>query len=206
MTATLSPTPLTLEMVLRAGLRWLYVTEQPAGALVERRGARILTTDRALRFVPIASDGHPLIVVDILTAHWGVGVWSPPLNALPRDELPALANELVTLGIGSGALHYHGITGTIALDAPAHASLQAAVHRYDRGCPWHHTLVCEAPKRDGGQACSWHDDGHRRAAWPVVAPPPAPATPPEANASYLQPACLSAPRARAANPTASRLS
>ncbi|WAJ48032.1 hypothetical protein OK015_28710 (plasmid) [Mycobacterium sp. Aquia_216] len=171
MTTILKPVPVALESALRAGLRWLYATEQPAGALVERRGAKITTADRALRFLPLGLDGNPLIVVDLLSVRWGVGELSPPLNALPADELPTLATELAELAIPTSALHYHGITGTIALDAPAHPSLQEAVHRYDRGCPWHHTQVCEAPLRHGGKACSWHSDGHRRAVWPIITTP-----------------------------------
>ncbi|EFG78444.1 hypothetical protein HMPREF0591_1651 [Mycobacterium parascrofulaceum ATCC BAA-614] len=176
MTAILTPARPVLETALRAGLRWLYATEQPADALVERRGAKIATADRALRFVPVSGDGNPLIVVDLLTVHWGVGASSPPLNALPPNELPVLASELARLGIPICALHYHGITGTISLDAPVHPSLQAAVLCYDRGCPWHHTQVCEAPIRDGGMACSWHTDGHRRAIWPTLQPSPPPGT------------------------------
>lgn len=171
MTAILTPAPPTLEAALRAGLRWLYATDQPCDALVERRGAKITTAERALRFVPLSGNGNPIIVVDLLTVHWGVGAFSPPLNALPANELPALASELAALGIPTCALHYHGITGTIALDAPAHPSLQHAVHRYDRGCPWHQTQVCEAPIRDGGKACRWHADGHRRAIWPAIDTP-----------------------------------
>lgn len=168
MTTTLTPAPPALESAQRAGLRWLYATEQPSDALVERRGAKLITTERTLRFVPVSGDGNPLIVVDLPAVHWGVGNFSPPLNSLPPNELPTLASELADLGIPTSALHYHGITGTITLDAPAHPSLQEAVRRYDRGCPWHHTQVCEAPIRDGGQACRWHDDGHRRAIWPCI--------------------------------------
>lgn len=177
MTAILTPAAPTLESALRAGLRWLYATKQPLDALVERRGAKLITTERTLRFVPISADGNPLIVVDLPAVHWGVGNFSPPLNALPPNELPTLASELTDLGIPTSALHYHGITGTIALDVPAHPSLQEAVRRYDRGCPWHHTQVCEAPIRDGGQACPWHADGHDRAIWPALTETEPPARP-----------------------------
>jgi hypothetical protein len=50
-------------------------------------------TATPLRFVPINSSGNPLIVVDLLDVHWGIGSFSPPLNALPPDELPSLATE-----------------------------------------------------------------------------------------------------------------
>jgi hypothetical protein len=158
----------SLDAALRAGLHWLYATEQPPDAVVERRGAKLITAERSLRFVPLSASSTPLIVVDLLDVHWGVSGFSPPLNALPPDELPSLATELGLLQITSGAQHYHGITGTIVLDTPAHPSLIDAVHRYDRGCPRHDTHLCEAPVRHGGKSCTWHADGHQRAIWPAI--------------------------------------
>jgi hypothetical protein len=168
MTAVITTAPPSLDAALRAGLRWLYATEQPPEALVERRGAKITTAERSLRFVPISSSGNPLIVVDLLDVHWGISAFSPPLNALPPDELPSLATELAALGVPAGAQHYHGITGTIALDSPAHHSLLEAVHRYDLGCPRHETQLCEAPVAHGGRSCGWHAQGHSRAVWPHI--------------------------------------
>lgn len=168
MTSTEQPT--YIAEALAAGLRWLYATAQPTDALVERRGARINTGDRSLRFVPVSATGNPLIVVDLLVVHWGIFSFSAPLNSPSVDELPSLARELAMFGIGSGAHHYHGITGTIVLEVSAHPSLIDAVHRYDRGCPRHETQLCEAPARDGGKGCSWHADGHRRAIWPHIDP------------------------------------
>jgi hypothetical protein len=168
MTTIVSPAPPTLDAALRAGLRWLYATEQPPEALVERRGAKITTAERSLRFVPTSSSGNPLLVVDLLDVHWGIGSFSLPLNALPPDELLRVATELAALGVPACGQHYHSITGTIALDSPAHPSLLDAVHRYDRGCPRHDTQLCEAPVRHGGKSCSWHADGHRRAVWPYI--------------------------------------
>lgn len=168
MTTILTAVPPRLEKPLRSGLRWLYATEQPPDAIVERRGAKLITAERTLRFLPISTNGKPLIVVDLLDVHWGISAYSPPLNALPPDELPCLATELAGLGIPSVAQHYHGITGTIVLDVAAHPSLIEAVHRYDRGCPRHETQLCEAPVRHGGKSCTWHADGHSRAIWPTA--------------------------------------
>ena len=166
MATVLTAAPSSLDGALRAGLCWLYATEQPPNAVVERRGAKITTAARSLRFLPISATGTPLIVVDLLTVHWGTGALSPPLGALPPDELPSLAAELAAIGILAAALHYHGITGTIELDAPAHASLIEAINRNHRGCPYHHSLVCDAPMRDGGKSCSWLAEGRRAAIWP----------------------------------------
>jgi hypothetical protein len=81
MTTTIgTETPPSLDAALRAGLRWLYGTEQPPGAVVERRGPKITTAERSLRFVPISANGNPLIVVDLLDVHWAVGGLSPPLT------------------------------------------------------------------------------------------------------------------------------
>ena len=168
-TITTAAAPPSLDAALRAGLHWLYATVQPPDAVVERRGAKLTTADRTLRFVPISATGNPLIVVDLLDVHWGVSAFSPPLNALPPDELPVLATALAAFKIPSGAQHYHGITGTVVLDTPAHTTLIDAVHRYDRGCPRHETRLCEAPLRHGGKSCTWHADGHRRAIWPAIA-------------------------------------
>jgi hypothetical protein len=165
---TTTAAPPSIDAALRAGLRWLYATIQPADALIERRGARITTGQRVLMFVPISATGNPLIVVDLLDVHWAISTFSPPLHSLPADELPGLARELALLGVPAGAQHYHGITGIIVLDVPAHPTLIDAVLRYDRGCPRHDTRLCEAPVRDGGKACTWHAEGHRRAVWPLI--------------------------------------
>jgi len=166
--AAATSAPPSIDVALAAGLRWLYATAQPVGAVVERRGALVTTAERLLRFVPVSATNNPLIVVDLLDVHWGLSAVGPPLNSLPPDELPILATELAALGIPSSAQHYHHITGTIVLDAHAHPSLVAAVRRYDRGCPRHGGHVCGAPVRDGGKSCSWHADGHRRAIRPRI--------------------------------------
>ena len=146
--------PAGLGTALRAGLRWLYRTAQPPDALVARSGATLRTRDRTLRFVPVsAATGTPLIVVDLLDIHWRARALSPPLNALPTDELPSLATELAALGIPAAARHYHPITGTIVLDVPAHPTLVAAVRRHD--------LL-----RDAGNACGRPAEEHGRAIWP----------------------------------------
>jgi hypothetical protein len=156
-------------VVLAAGLRWLYGTVQHDDAIVDRRGATLpVRRNRNFRFVPVSSSGTPLVIVDVANIQWALGPVSPPLNPLGADELPCLTKQLVALGIPPGAQHYHGITGTLVLDLPAHRTLRAAVHRYDAGCPRHHTQLCGAPVHFGGQSCPWYADGRRRALWPTV--------------------------------------
>ncbi|MBV8860543.1 MAG: hypothetical protein JO259_01590, partial [Mycobacterium sp.] len=154
---------------LSAGLRWFYRTVQPDNALVEPRGACLTVSGRRLRFLPICAAGSPLIVVDADLLRWGADSSAVALNTLPAEELPCLADELAALGIPAGRQHYHSLTGTIALDAPAHSSLRAAVHRYARGCAQHHSVACDVPIRDGGPSCSWRAAGRRAAIWPDAA-------------------------------------
>ena len=163
---TVTAERLSIQAGLCAGLRWLYGTVQPDDALVEPRGVCLAASGRRLRFVPVATAGTPLIVVDTDVARWGAGPISPALNTLPATESPCLAAELAALGIPAGRQHYHSLTGTIVLDAPAHCSLRAAVARYARGCPRHHSATCDAPTGDGGHCCAWRTAGRRAAIWP----------------------------------------
>jgi hypothetical protein len=166
---TVSAERLSIEDGLCAGLRWLYGTVQPDNALVDCRGACLTVTGRRLRFQPVSTAGTPLIVVDADFLRWGVDTTSVALNTLPGNELPCLTRQLATLGIRPGQQHYRRLTGVIALDAPAHPSLRAAVQRYARGCPRHHSVVCDAAMRDGGQPCTWRAEGRRAAVWPDAA-------------------------------------
>jgi len=151
---------------LCAGLDWLYHTEQPPQALVERCGARITTTAHRLRFLPIGPDDAPLVVIELKPARWTPSGTQPALHALPRCELSALASTLAERGLDPVCCHHHGDHGAVTLSELAHPSLREAVIRYSRGCPWHHDLVCDAPISAGGQACSWHTEGHDAAIWP----------------------------------------
>jgi hypothetical protein len=160
---------LSIEAGLSAGLRWLYRTVQPDDALVDRRGTCLSVTGRRLRFLPVCTAGTPLIIVDADFLRWGAHITSVALNTLPGSELPCLAHQLAALGIPAGQQHYHSVTGTIALDAPAHPSLRAAVRRYARGCPRHHSVVCDAAAGNGGQSCTWRAAGRRAAIWPDAA-------------------------------------
>lgn len=139
--------PLSIDVVLAAGLRWLYVTARPADAVVERRGACMKTADRVLRFVPVSATDNPLIVVDLLDVHWGLSSLSPPLNSLPPNELPSSEQNW------RPCASRRAPSTTSALPAPlfwTHPLTPAwsrccAVRRYDRGCPRHDSQVCEAP-------------------------------------------------------------
>jgi len=156
----------SLHTGLSAGLRWLYATVQADNALVDPRGAALTVSRRWVRFVPVSLTGTPLIVVDTDIARLPAGLVSPVLNTLPVDELPCLAGELAVFGIGAGQYRYHGLTGTIVLDRPAHPSLRAAVERATCGCPQRRSGVCGPPIGGGGLRCAWRAKGRRAARWP----------------------------------------
>ncbi|GAA2401485.1 hypothetical protein [Mycolicibacterium llatzerense] len=155
------------EQALTAGLHWLYHTEQPAQALVERCGVRITTSELRLRFLPMGLDGAPVIVVELKPARMSLREAHRATCDLAQTELATLAATLTDRGLHPDHGHLHGDHGAVALQDLAHPSLRAAVARYSRGCPWHHTLVCDAPISAGGQACPWHADGHNAAIWPT---------------------------------------
>jgi len=159
----------TFRAALDAGLCWLYATEQPDTALVERCGVRIISGDRIVRFLPVGMEGHPLIVLDARIPRWRTRPTECGIGTLPECELAAVAAQLRELGVASSRWHYHGTTGTIVLAVLAHPSLRAAIERFSAGCPWHHSQVCDAPISAGGQGCPWHTDGHNAAVWPSVA-------------------------------------
>lgn len=162
--------PLSIDVVLAAGLRWFYVTARPADAVVERRGACMKTADRVLRFVPVSATDNPLIVVDLLDVHWGLS--SEPTTELTAPQrIAILGTELATLRIPSSAQHYLGITGTVVLDAPAHPSLVQVLcctPLRPRLSPTRQPGLRSPRVRDGGRGCTWHVDGHRRAIWPLI--------------------------------------
>lgn len=155
------------DAALTAGLDWLYHTEQPAHALVERCGVRITTSTRRLRFLPMGLDGAPVIVVELEPARMHIREAHRAACTLSENELSALADTLADRGLHPGHCHLHDDHGAVAMQDLAHPSLRAAVARYSCGCPWHHTLVCDAPISAGGQACPWHTDGHNAAIWPT---------------------------------------
>lgn len=158
----------TLSAALDAGLRWLYSTEQPDNALVERCGVRIISGDRIVRFLPVGVEGNPLIILDAHIPRWSPRPTAVGIGTLPECELASVAGQLRELGVSSSRWHYHSTTGTIVLASLAHASLRAAIDRLSAGCPWHHSQVCDAPIGVGGQGCTWHADGHNAAVWPSV--------------------------------------
>lgn len=155
--------------ILAAGLRWLYETEQPDGAMVFHLGTVLGDSDgsRTYGFVPDGI-GRPVVVVKVARQEWkDEGSDRVLANPIGVDELIEVAAELSKLG--AKVVHtwngHPSPTGSLALDQLAHPSLLAAVEKYSAGCPVHpqRSVFCDCgwkqaydlavmPAREGGDA------------------------------------------------------
>ena len=162
MTTTCPP---AVRTALSAGLHWLYHTVQPETALVEHRGVRLPAPPRILRFLPVSDAGKPVVVVEV-AVHRRQGQFGGPAEVLDDAEILDVAAELASHNVTIIRQDNHRLTATIVLAQPAHESLRAAVGRYAAGCPYHHSLVCDAPISAHGPGCPWRTTGHRAAIWP----------------------------------------
>lgn len=161
--------------ILAAGLRWLYDTSQPNGALTAGHGPVIGCGGRTYRFA-VGTGGRPVVIVTVTkpVIYPGGGAANP----LDPGELTDLAASLSRdLGeeVGDCWNGHPSITGSVQLTRVAHPTLQAAVARYLEGCPQHHTVFCGQEDHSGGR-CRWWRDGDRLLVppiWPPIAPAPA---------------------------------
>jgi len=149
--------------VLEAGLRWLYDTEQPAGAILQHHGASLPGDgNRRFRFIPAGAQHRVVVIVDVADVQWEErgGRAANPLRPGELDELTgglaALGAEVVETWNG-----YPGVTGSLALARPAHPTLLAALDRYHRGCPDH-------PSRSVFCDCGWYAAGNTLIVRPEV--------------------------------------
>jgi hypothetical protein len=151
----------TAEATLTAGLRWLFDTEQPEGAVLQHHGVVLPGGDtRRFGFCPAGWAGRAIVTVDVVDVQWkfqrGHKV---PANPLRPDELDDLTAQLAALGadVVNTWNGHPGITGSLALARPAHPSLLAAVNRYRAGC-----LTRPGPGSDTGVfcKCGWYAKGY----------------------------------------------
>lgn len=154
--------------VLAAALRWLYETEQPDSAILQHHGLHIGVADnRKISAAPSAWDGRAVIVVDVANVQYipGPDGYDIPANPLEPGELEELSATLANLG--APVIHtwngHPSITGSLALEPPAHSSLVAAVDRYRAGCPDHTGPLCSW---DG---CEWYPRGNALIVSPAAA-------------------------------------
>lgn len=152
--------------VLRAGLTWLYETEQPPDAIDQHHGHGRCVGDRRYDFAPYGAKARPVVIVCVLKPRVdGAGKVLNPLGG--PAEMDAVAEALAELGHlvadrWNGAANH--ATGSLGMADPAHPSLVAAVDRYRAGCPDHTSPLC------GWDGCPWFSTGNKRMvlpAWPA---------------------------------------
>ncbi len=125
---------------LLVGLRWLFDTAQPDGAMVSAGGQVVRSGRRTLRFRPQDWQGHA--VIEIV----GPAVAGDPS---PRVELEAYVQALDDMGedVVASWIGRRGQVRSIALARPVHPTLRAAVDRYVAGCLEHPGQQCACGRR-----------------------------------------------------------
>ncbi|MDR3659343.1 MAG: hypothetical protein P4L86_02825 [Mycobacterium sp.] len=125
---------------LLVGLRWLFDTVQPDGAMVSSGGQAIRSGHRTLRFRPVDWQDHA--VVEVL----GVAIAA---DLSPRAELEAFVTALDDMGeeVVASWIGRRGQVRSIALARPAHPTLREAVSRYTAGCLVHPDHQCGCGRR-----------------------------------------------------------
>lgn len=143
---------------LQAGLDWLYKTRQPEDAIVHPLvGVNApVVGDRRFGFIVHSYRSAPAITIAVAEPHYVPDGNDQKLtNPLQRGELAALAAHLEQAGHEvSGNWNGYLEHGSVGLVKKAHRSLQAAAHRYMKGCPQHDgSVFCY---NDG---CPWLHNG-----------------------------------------------
>lgn len=156
---TPTPGPTTLTQALEAGVHWLHHTRQPVDALINHHGVPLPTTidNRKIRCIP-THNGKALITIDVARLRWiNNGDQLHPTDQIGPNELADLTDLLDQAGapVAHTLNGYPTITGTLVLKHPAHPTLVAAAHRYQKGCPTHPTKGTWCP-------CGWYTRGRAR--------------------------------------------
>lgn len=144
---------------IKAGLDWLYRTEQPADAILQHHGIQHLDGGVVFSFAPRGWNGGPVV------AAWPARPLSDPedIPALTPAETREIAGLLAAAGARisqqwKGGIH-HRAAACFGLAEPAIESLRRAVGNYAAGCPEHARVLCdwEPPH---GQNCAWYRTGY----------------------------------------------
>jgi len=152
----------SIDSALTAGLRWTFETDQTASAIIHHHGAHlhVPAENRTLRFIPIGAEGRVVVVLEVATVVPASSPQLPPTNPLRDGELEQLHDLLQERGF-SVADSWNGhpyVTGSVALDRPAHPGLIASVLRYQQGCQTHdQSVFCR---------CGWYAAGYADVALP----------------------------------------
>lgn len=123
-----------------AGLRWLYETSQPTGAIPDSHGYGITVDHRRLRFIPAGARALPVVVIDLVQEQYDRtrSDWVL-LNPLVQADIDQVA-ELLTFHEHPAIDRWNGAgytTGSLGLGALAHPTLLAGLQTDSAGCPTH---------------------------------------------------------------------
>ncbi|VBA34334.1 hypothetical protein [Mycobacterium pseudokansasii] len=154
--------------LLLIGLRWLLDTEQPHGALICPHDQSLPSVgNRRLRFRPQGLGGHPAVLIEITDADWDFRRSRTP-NVVSPSELDDLLFVMSDCGEPAAATWQDNprVTAAVALAAPAHPSLLAAVMRYRQSHPPYRGEAechCSPGHCEGSQGAISVHDVHRAA-------------------------------------------
>jgi len=112
------------------GLRWLYDTTQPFGAVVDPRAHQLHSVRgrRGLRFDPVGRNGAVTIEMVSSRHETRDNTLAAAEVAAFGDLIDGLGEDIVQTWIGRGA-----VVGGVELARPAHGSLLSAVTRFEHG-------------------------------------------------------------------------
>jgi hypothetical protein len=111
--------------VLLLGLKWLYDTPQPPGAIQDPGGDTLISAGaRVLTFVPSGPGGGGALRIDT----------TEPQNPITATELAAFADLLDGMGEDVVSISADAAGNLCALARPVHPTLRAAAARYPAGC------------------------------------------------------------------------
>lgn len=165
------PRPL-MDIAIAAAVEWLYDTGQPELAVQHHLGpAPCVLPGWSLSIIPAAVDNLPALVVESCPHYRPGGNVEYVHNAETEHAVEQIVRtgwpDLYATSWNGDGFH----TLSIGLTRPAEASLLAAVARYHKGCPVHHTVFCGSSFGEEQESCPWYAEGAAACiapAWPTV--------------------------------------
>jgi hypothetical protein len=148
------------EQILRAGLAWLFDTDQPDGAIIQHHGCTSPEVDnRWYRFCPVGHAAATVVIVEVAHYKWRA---DRPEPAIEPDEMGKLVAAIEALNVRvASTWNGAGLTsGSVGLVRPAGPSLAAAVKRYHAGC-LKHPLPGGHGNVFSHDGCAWYEDGRK---------------------------------------------
>ena len=135
--------------VLLLGLKWLYDTAQPLGAIQPPGGDALTSAGvRVLTFVPSSPDGWGMLRIDT----------TEPENPVTAAELASFADLLDGMGEEVVSISSDASGHVFVLARPVHPTLRAAVGRFIAKCPVHgDDAECWCPSHTDGRTVSLSD-------------------------------------------------